>query len=80
MNDIRKIEEAQVKQLRKDAIRLETVAKHLRLQAHAIAARLRSDLLRGRAQANFFAKKSNIDPDLPLIPTVEDFTEDKNNG
>lgn len=54
--------------LRADARRLETVAKHLRLQAREL---VREDRLR-TTKAEFFSKTSHIDPKLTLTPLVEE--------
>jgi len=59
-----------VKQLRQDARRLETVAKHLRQLARDAAREARLT----KSAASFFAKRSNVDPATILTPFPEDAT------
>jgi hypothetical protein len=73
MNDIRRNQRFMIKVLRRDAKKLETVAKHLRLQAKEIADDIRSEEKAEKIRANFYTKQSKVDPSLPLVP---DFTSD----
>jgi hypothetical protein len=56
------LHQAEIRQLRADARKLETVAKHLRERARDIA---REEKLT-QAGKNFFSKPSKIDPSLIL--------------
>jgi len=78
VSTLKAMQKAQVKQLRRDAIKLETVAKHLRIQAKQIADNMRADDRAEKMRANFFSKPAKIDPSIPIVP---DFTqENKDTG
>jgi septal ring factor EnvC (AmiA/AmiB activator) len=68
VNDIRKTQQFRIKALRRDATKLETVAKHLRQEAKEIAEEIRREDRAEKARANFYSKRSNVDPGLPLVP------------
>jgi hypothetical protein len=72
MNDIRKSQMVLVKSLRRDAKKLETVAKHLRLQAKDIANGVRADLRAEKQQANFYSKYAKVDGKTPIIPKLKE--------
>lgn len=58
---------SEIKQLRSDARKLETVAKHLRQQAKDLAMEEKAN----KARAGFFAKQSKVDPSVTLEPFTE---------
>ncbi len=68
------LHKAEIKQLRSDARKLETVAKHLREQARSLAAEQRAE----ETRASFMSKRSKVDPDLIITP--EPFMEEVNNA
>jgi hypothetical protein len=61
-----------IRQLRQDARRLETVAKHLRAKARDLG---REQKLT-KAAATFFSKRSQIDPSIVLTPEPAQDLED----
>lgn len=63
-----KMHDAVVKQLRTDARRLETVAKHLRQQARDLAVEKKTNERAEKLMSNFYSKQSKVDPTLALIP------------
>ena len=65
--------QAEIKRLRSDARKLETVARHLRDDARRLA---REEKLE-QARVGFFAKESKIDPSLILEPIPAVFEEDE---
>ena len=73
MNDIRRMTTAQIKALRRDARKLDTIAKHLRQEAQELAARLKADERAEAARANFFSKKAKVDNETILTPDSLDF-------
>ncbi len=68
MMSLKKAQLAEIKRLRADARRLDTIAKHLRERAKQLADGLKADEKAERARVNFFSKKSSIDPGLVLTP------------
>jgi hypothetical protein len=64
------MQKAQIKQLRLDARRLETIAKHLRERARDIANCLRADIRAEQTRANFYSKQAKVDSGVPLIPRL----------
>jgi hypothetical protein len=73
ISSLKAMVKSQVKQLRKDAIKLETVARHLRQQAKQLADQQRADERSEKARVNFYSKPANIDPSITLTP---DFTQE----
>ncbi len=69
---LRKARLMEIKQLRADARRLDTIAKHLRARANALADEIKRDERVEKAQTNFYSKKSKIDPGLVLTPNAPD--------
>lgn len=60
----------EAKQLRKDARRLDTIAKHLRDRASEILKGIKADERAEAARTNFYSKPAKIDPSLPLTPEI----------
>lgn len=79
MNDINRMLRQQVKMLRADARRIETVAKHLRAQAKEIVKQMKAESNAEKKSAGFFAKQSSVDKNLTLNPNAPDFIESEVN-
>jgi hypothetical protein len=69
-NPLRKAQLDEIKFLRGDARRLTAIARHLRDRAKQLADDIKAQDRAEKARANFFSKKSNIDPSINLIPEL----------
>ena len=78
MNDIKRMTTVQIKALRRDARKLDTIAKHLRQEATDLTRQLKADERAEKARTNFFSKTANVDGATVLTPDppqTEDFTQ-----
>lgn len=70
MTSYEKMYKAQIKQLRRDARKLDTIAKHLRQEANELVASIKAEKKAAAARANFYSKQAKVDKDLTLVPDL----------
>ncbi len=69
-NHFHTIYKREIKQLRTDARKLETIAKHMRIRAKEISDSMRADQKGESARVNFYSKQSKVDPDTVITPDI----------